>query len=80
MQVQQGEEAAAALKEAQDERDWARHDLGDAMASLQSLQVHLAQRHPLCTKVAVSHVASALGGERPSRWVSLHMPQLVAGA
>ena len=46
LQVQQGEDAAAALKEAQDERDWARHDLGDAMASLQSLQVLLTHRLP----------------------------------
>ena len=42
LQAQQGEEAAAALKAARDERDWARHDLGDAMASLQSLQVLLS--------------------------------------
>ena len=47
MQVQQGEEATAALKEARDERDWARHDLGDAMASLQSLQVLLTHGYPL---------------------------------
>ncbi len=43
--MQQGDEAAAALKEAQDERDWARHDLGDAMASLQSLQVLLTHSY-----------------------------------
>lgn len=40
-QAEEGERTAAALREAEDERDRLRQDIEDARAALQSLQVHM---------------------------------------